>query len=749
MSLDFASQLVSEGALPPALVDDALRRQVLSGGALDTILLELEALSEADCLAHLARVSGLEAAPAERLLSVDPALASLISPKLAERHGLLPLAENGLELQVAVSWPLDAQMLEEIGFLIGRELVPLVALEARVRQGVARLYGRPLPPRFAALLATLDNAPPAPPPEPRPPPRPKLPELEGEEDGLSVAIARALESAEPELRGAIPTTERPQATRWTLAQAREALERAPDRDAIVEVVLRFALETFDYACAWAVVGGHAMGWAALARGGEPDERIEHLSIPLDVPSVLRTVLMTRGRYLGPMPDDPTSQKILLDLERGAPKAAFLYPVELRERVVAILYADVQRRPVSARRVGEFVVLAQGLGRRLERLLLEQKRKLAVARAGVTEAGARTGPTPAEPVAPIPLTRGMAAAAQAATERLMKDPASGLDLPELETRYPLSPHERGTPSLQVQTPGASRRPLGLENERPPRMPSMTELFAAVDRLLEGDVAGRARALGELVRYPEVAAAALVARFPGPLLRARLPIQELPMAEELGPIPAALARLGAPAAQALRPLLEHPDIDIRYFAVLTAGSLGSPELLTPVGERVFDRHAVVANAARVALAAMQTLPGFGEVLLRLRRSLGSPHGEVVANAARALGTMRDVGSIEELIALTSHPDRGAAQAALDALREITKQSFVQTRRWTAWWAENRTRSRTEWLIEGLNHKDLDLRISAIDELVREVNDNFGYYADAPKRQRDEAVARWTQWWRKQTS
>ena len=63
------------------------------------------------------------------------------------------------------------------------------------------------------------------------------------------------------------------------------------------------------------------------------------------------------------------------------------------------------------------------------------------------------------------------------------------------------------------------------------------------------------------------------------------------------------------------------------------------------------------------------------------------------------------------------------------------------------ENGKRPRMEWLIEGLRHRDLDLRLSAIDELVRVVHDNFGYYADGPRKDRDEAVLRWDEWWKAQ--
>jgi HEAT repeat protein len=240
--------------------------------------------------------------------------------------------------------------------------------------------------------------------------------------------------------------------------------------------------------------------------------------------------------------------------------------------------------------------------------------------------------------------------------------------------------------------------------------------------------------------------LVTRFPGPVLRARLPVSELPAPEELGPVPAALARLGAPAALALVPLLAHRDVDTRYFALLTAGRIPSAPLVAPVAQRVFDRHPVVASAARAALAAMRGQPGFPDALEKLRAILASRDSERATAAARALGMLHDVAAVDTLIELTEHQNRSLAQAAADALREICKQSLgLNRRRWASWWETNRDRPRAEWLIEALRHRDLDLRVSAIDELVRAVHDNFGYYADGPRQDREAAIGRWQEWWR----
>src|SRR6185503_7607733 len=57
--------------------------------------------------------------------------------------------------------------------------------------------------------------------------------------------------------------EREKVPDWSLAQARTALEGATkDRDSIIDVALRYGRRTFDFAAAFAVVRGAAVGWDA-------------------------------------------------------------------------------------------------------------------------------------------------------------------------------------------------------------------------------------------------------------------------------------------------------------------------------------------------------------------------------------------------------------------------------------------------------------------------------------------------------
>src|SRR5207248_3046711 len=85
---------------------------------------------------------------------------------------------------------------------------------------------------------------------------------------------------------------------WTLAEARAALKAATrNREQLLEVVLSYARKTFDFAAAFAVMGGAAVGWEARGEGASP-ARTASVYVPLDSPSVFRTVSLTRGSYLG-------------------------------------------------------------------------------------------------------------------------------------------------------------------------------------------------------------------------------------------------------------------------------------------------------------------------------------------------------------------------------------------------------------------------------------------------------------------
>lgn len=503
----------------------------------------------------------------------------------------------------------------------------------------------------------------------------------GGEPWRAVPVGAALQSEPvlPSPPGLLPSP----ATEWTLAQARTSLKASSlDREALVNVILEYGRRAFDYVAAFAVLRGAAVGWDA--RGEGDVALIRRVAIPLDSESVFRTVAVTRANYVGPLPPESLSQRYLELLGR-TPRMVMLWPVEVRGRLVAILYGDCGARPVSQRRLADFLLFCQDLPAAFQDLILYRKH------------GVRPDDAPAD-ARPLPRSTST---------------------------------EAGDGGQGERTPGA-RTGDGAQDAW---LEDLITLLTGPDASLRG------KALDELLRTPEQASAALARVFPGPSAWSRTEVADLPESDELGPVPGALARLGDAGANALAPLLDTQDVDARYLALLTAGTMRHPVHLDGMLRGIFDPEPTVASAARAALAGLRGTAELEERLPALRQDLASADAARRALSARALGVLHDRGSIDGLINLAGSEDARCAQAAAEALRETTRQNFgAKSVLWTAWWAQARGRRRFEWLVDALESGDPDTRLAAIEELSKHFGDNAGFFANAPPGERAQAVATW---------
>ena len=714
--------LVARGLLSQERADDALRSQALVGGAMDTLLLEMGGLREQDLVTALGEMSGLQPIYLADYVP-NPAMASALPRDEAERLNVAPLSVEDGMLHVAVAFPVPMRGLEELVRKLGRSVAPWVSTDVRVRAWRAQIYGTPLPARDVSLLGTLGPTleerlatemaeqaakavvgepvplenPRLEPETPATPPEPPRAEAEAA-SSLLEALEAGVAAAEPELPSWRPESPRVRTQRrardaatdgprgreavvdWTLAEARTALRAvAGDREGLKDVVLRYARRTFDFVAAFAVVRGAAMGWDAQGEGAE-DVSIQQVSFPLDVPSVFRTATLAHSCYAGPVPGDALTRQVLESLGR-APRSVFVFPVEVRGRLVAVLYGDRGERAVSQRRLSELILFCQDLGQAFAELIVLRKQR-----------------------------------------RFTEDDGA--------------PEPTGALGLDATF---RRTPETLDRAPPPA--ALGDLGPVLERLVGSDAAARASAISELTRAPEAAARALSAQFPGPSAWSRVAVQELPAPDELGPVPAGLARLGANGARVLVRFLDAPQADVRYVALLTAGSLPHAELVPGVLRGLFDREPDVSSAARAAATALRRLSRFQAALPDLRQELVAKDPERRVLAARALGMLHDRTSVEGLIGLTSSDDALSAQAAAEALIEITRASFgTSTHAWMAWWAENRARRRVQWLLAALRNPEPWLRSVAAEELADALGDTLGYSADAPEPERAKAISRW---------
>src|SRR5688572_32419005 len=121
MPARLAQHLVARGLLPAPRVEEALRRQAVAGGMLDTVLLETGAIAEAGMLQALADVSGIRLV---NLADFEPNSdgAKLIPPKIAERLCVVRLSAEAYRIHGASAYPIPKRQLGGRGCLLGEKL---------------------------------------------------------------------------------------------------------------------------------------------------------------------------------------------------------------------------------------------------------------------------------------------------------------------------------------------------------------------------------------------------------------------------------------------------------------------------------------------------------------------------------------------------------------------------------------------------------------------------------------------------
>jgi hypothetical protein len=201
-----SESLLHDGTLSAAVLETAAARQAVYGGALDTALLELEALDEPTLWAALSSATGVPTPDPVLLESPDPTAAGSFDAGWSRRCHAVPVSERNGILQLLCSEPIEEAALEAACAALGVAAEIYVVPEVRLAAARQAVYGDPVPPRLLRLLARLvgpqavrrwlETQRPAAPVAPASPPEP-----DGE------AAAPAVEAAEPDGDVSGPVTE--------------------------------------------------------------------------------------------------------------------------------------------------------------------------------------------------------------------------------------------------------------------------------------------------------------------------------------------------------------------------------------------------------------------------------------------------------------------------------------------------------------------------------------------------------------
>jgi type IV pilus assembly protein PilB len=140
MSGKLGEILIKEKIISSEQLKQALDHQKANGGRLGNSLVKLGFLSDDEVTAVLSRQYGV---PSINLayFEVDPGVIKLIHMETALKYQILPLSRVGSSLTVAMVDPTNVFAMDDIKFMTGFNIEPVVASETAIMEAIKKHYG--------------------------------------------------------------------------------------------------------------------------------------------------------------------------------------------------------------------------------------------------------------------------------------------------------------------------------------------------------------------------------------------------------------------------------------------------------------------------------------------------------------------------------------------------------------------------------------------------------------------------------
>ena len=498
--------MARDGVVSLDTIEQALQRQVLEGGELDTALLELGAVSENVLGAYRAAAFQMPAAPRAQLEHGDPALYSRVPSNLARELRVVPVVILGDMLVLATDVPLALTDAQRLSRSLDTRVAFRIATEVRVQAALSQHYGAEMPSRLRLLAERLrvvdagslcevqpwtkaQSVPPStrtsrtstgPLGSPPAPVRVMRVVSLGERrsstgpeafDTRPLRPSRLLQSRRTRRTSSIP---RGPITRLAVI---ELLVKARDRDRVLDVFFAFARQYFECTVLFALRDERLLG--IEASGLPPPVDANALEAPVAPGGAVQALIQTRKPQVLDLRTSAADHSLVEALGRQQGQPCAIIPVAIRQRNVALLYGDRSGDRLALTDVAELIQTLPSVSAAFERLI--QERKMHALEARRAPAPEQEGEEPTPPRGTFRPSDVPPAPAPTAPE-----PEAALGVPRGYV-----PKQRTAPGVasrreeaQEATPVADQRPLVHgDAPAPPRVPADAQPPAFDDSLVD--------------------------------------------------------------------------------------------------------------------------------------------------------------------------------------------------------------------------------------------------------------------------
>ncbi|MBI4685985.1 MAG: hypothetical protein HY755_12435 [Nitrospirae bacterium] len=280
--------LVKEGLITKEHLKLALERQVIFGGRIGTNLVELGILTEDEFTKFLSRFFKLQVVGSSQLVNIDEETIASIGKEMAGKYKAIPFKKEKNRLHVAMLDPKDINMVDEFRFASGYDIIPYAASELRILYALEKYYGLKRDLRYISIFDRL------------------------EEDEKQIAASSSEE----------------------IKKVKEAFADVKDKEEIAGLLINESQKVAKRVALFLVKGNSIAGWRSKGINIAGSE----IKLSASGESIFSDVLARKTYYRGPVLKIPGNNELIKILS-GTPQDSLTIPLNIRERAIAILYAD--------------------------------------------------------------------------------------------------------------------------------------------------------------------------------------------------------------------------------------------------------------------------------------------------------------------------------------------------------------------------------------------------------------------------
>src|SRR6201991_2237069 len=139
MAIRIGELLLKEKRITSDQLQQALNHQKANGGKLGYNLVKLGFVKDEEITALLSKQYGVPSINLAQF-EVDASIVKLIPAETAQKYQIVPLSRSGATLTIAMTDPTNVFAMDDIKFMTGYNVEPVVASETAVTDAIKRYY---------------------------------------------------------------------------------------------------------------------------------------------------------------------------------------------------------------------------------------------------------------------------------------------------------------------------------------------------------------------------------------------------------------------------------------------------------------------------------------------------------------------------------------------------------------------------------------------------------------------------------